>query len=83
MKPARTIQVYTDAAGKWRWRSVARNGRITAVSGESFDSQHNAWRAATREVDVVRELMVAVVVEQKTVNRPADTVPTPNKEISC
>lgn len=66
MKPARTIQVYTDASGKWRWRSVARNGRITAASGEAFDSQRNAWRAATREVDVIRDQLVSVVVVEVT-----------------
>src|SRR5215212_563481 len=32
----RTFQVYTDAAGEWRWRLVAGNGLIIAVSGEGY-----------------------------------------------
>jgi uncharacterized protein YegP (UPF0339 family) len=32
----RTFQVYTDAAGEWRWRLVAGNGRIIADSGEGY-----------------------------------------------
>jgi uncharacterized protein YegP (UPF0339 family) len=32
----RTFQVYTDAAGEWRWRLVAGNGREIAASGEGY-----------------------------------------------
>ena len=48
-KPDRVIEVYPDEAGRWRWRAKARNGKVTAVSGESFHSAGNAWKAAERE----------------------------------
>jgi len=32
----------------WRWRLVARNGRIMAVSGHSYSRKHDAMRAALR-----------------------------------
>ena len=34
--PFRAFHVYKDAAGEWRWRLVAGNGRIIAVSGEGY-----------------------------------------------
>lgn len=48
-KPDRLIEVYPDGAEKWRWRAIAKNGKVTAVSGESFDSAGNARKAAIRE----------------------------------
>lgn len=41
--------IFADAGGHWRWRLVAANDRTIATSGESFDSESNATRAA-REV---------------------------------
>ena len=38
-------QLFKDKKGEWRWRAVARNGRIVACSGESFHSKGNARRA--------------------------------------
>jgi uncharacterized protein len=32
----RTFQVYEDGGGEWRWRLVAGNERIIAVSGEGY-----------------------------------------------
>lgn len=40
--------VYQDAAGEWRWKRVAGNGRIVASSGESFTRLADAERAASR-----------------------------------
>jgi uncharacterized protein YegP (UPF0339 family) len=40
------FEVYRDAAGEWRWRLKAANGRIVADSGEGYASDHNARRAA-------------------------------------
>jgi uncharacterized protein YegP (UPF0339 family) len=54
-KPVRTFEIYADIGGKYRWRTRARNGQITAVSGESFASRRNARRAAYREYDVLTE----------------------------
>lgn len=36
---------------KWRWRIVARNGQIVAVSGEAFFSEKNAQRALNKFVN--------------------------------
>ena len=37
--------VYKDVAGQWRWRFTAKNGRIIAVSSESYinlsDCEHS------------------------------------------
>lgn len=41
-----TYEVYADAAGRYRWRAKSGNGQTVAASGESFDSQSNAKRAA-------------------------------------
>lgn len=48
-KPDRTIEIYPDEGGRYRWRARAKNGKVTAVSGESFDSKGNAKKAAKRE----------------------------------
>jgi uncharacterized protein YegP (UPF0339 family) len=42
----RTVEIFEDEAGEWRWRLRARNGQVQATSGEAFDSQWNAKRAA-------------------------------------
>lgn len=39
--------IYPDAAGEYRWKFVARNGRIIACSGEGFTTRYGATRAAT------------------------------------
>lgn len=40
------FEIYQDAAGEYRWRLVAPNGKITADSGEAYVSLSNARRAA-------------------------------------
>lgn len=49
------IEVYQDAAAEWRWRLVARNGKIIADSAEGYDSRFNAERA----VETVRAAFTA------------------------
>lgn len=44
MSPAR-FQVYQDAAGQWRWRLRAANGRIVADGAESYTRMRDAERA--------------------------------------
>jgi uncharacterized protein YegP (UPF0339 family) len=36
MKRTAKIEMYVDKKGEWRWRFVARNGRIIADSGEGY-----------------------------------------------
>jgi uncharacterized protein YegP (UPF0339 family) len=40
------FEIYADSSNKYRWRLKAGNGQTVASSGESFDSQSNATRAA-------------------------------------
>ncbi len=58
-KPNRTFETYPDKGGRYRWRARAKNGQITAVSGESFASHGNAKRALQNEV---RAFTAALVV---------------------
>jgi uncharacterized protein YegP (UPF0339 family) len=37
----RTFQVYRDAAGGWRWRLAAGNGRLIAESGEGYQHKQD------------------------------------------
>ncbi|GGN22330.1 HVO_2922 family protein [Halarchaeum nitratireducens] len=37
-----TFEVYTDAAGQWRWRLVHDNGNVIADSGEGYASRQKA-----------------------------------------
>jgi uncharacterized protein YegP (UPF0339 family) len=39
-------EVYADSSAKYRWRLKPSNGPTVASSGESFDSESNAKRAA-------------------------------------
>ena len=49
---------YEDLGGRWRWRLSAEDGRTVATSGESFDTQWHALRAAER----VRGAAAAAVI---------------------
>lgn len=40
------FEIYADSGNNYRWRLKASNGQTVASSGESFDSQSNAKRAA-------------------------------------
>lgn len=46
------VELYQDASGQWRWRSVSPNGRKVSSSGEDFDNRSNALRAARKEAKV-------------------------------
>ncbi|MDT3434096.1 DUF1508 domain-containing protein [Haloarcula sp. 1CSR25-25] len=48
-------EVYTDAAGEFRWRLLHRNGNILADSGEGYSSRSNARRAARRVSELAPE----------------------------
>lgn len=39
------FDLYEDQAGEWRWRLLAKNGRIIADSGEGYASRSNGQRA--------------------------------------
>lgn len=45
------VHFYKDAAGEWRWRRVAPNGRIVADSGEGYVDLQNAREGAERALN--------------------------------
>lgn len=57
------VEVYADAAGEWRWRLVAANGRIVAASAEAFASKSNAKRAADHLAAQIGETDMVTVVD--------------------
>lgn len=51
--PFPRFEVYEDSEGDYRWRLVARNGKIMADSAEGYTSRRGAKRAALRFKDIV------------------------------
>ncbi len=49
-----TIEHYVDTNGEWRFRIVHRNGRVIAVSSESYRRRGGALRSARRLVAGIR-----------------------------
>jgi uncharacterized protein len=43
------FEIYRDAAGGYRWRLKAANGRIVGDSGEAYTTRANARRAAEND----------------------------------
>jgi uncharacterized protein YegP (UPF0339 family) len=50
------IQFFKSAAGKWRWRLVAVNGRVLCTPGEDFSSRAKA----RHNLDCVRSALVTL-----------------------
>lgn len=42
------VVVYKDAAGQWRWRLKAKNGRNVADSGEGYKTRSGVLTACER-----------------------------------
>jgi len=53
-----TYRVYKDAAGGWRWRLVAANGKIVADGAEGYTRRRDCIRAIER----TRHLAITTVV---------------------
>lgn len=45
------VEIFEDEAGEYRWRVVAGNSRIIAVSGEGFTREHDAVRAFVQSTE--------------------------------
>lgn len=58
MKRKPCIWIYRDAAGAWRWRLKAANGRVIADSGEGYGDRRGALRAT----DALRRALPAAVL---------------------
>lgn len=48
------FHVYQDAAGEWRWRLRANNGRTIADGAEGYASERNCNRAVQRVIRAIR-----------------------------
>lgn len=55
--------VYKGTNGEWRWRLVARNGKIIATSHEEFSKMSNAIRAVKRVDELLKATSGEVVIE--------------------
>lgn len=53
-----TMHGYRDAAGGYRWRMIAPNGRIIADSGEAYKTEHGLIRAVRM---ITRRMMPGTV----------------------
>ncbi|MBU2575959.1 DUF1508 domain-containing protein [Patescibacteria group bacterium] len=53
------FDIYLDRAGEYRWRLVASNGEIVAVS-ESYTTKYSAKRSAERVKEIA---YYAIIVE--------------------
>lgn len=42
------IKIYKDKSGQWRWRLLARNGKIIADSAEGYRTKSNVTRAINK-----------------------------------
>lgn len=51
------FEIYKDAAGEWRWRLRAVNGRIVADSAEGYAARRNAKLAVTATLDAVESAL--------------------------
>ena len=52
------FELFEDAAGEYRWRLVAPNGRIVADSGEGYATRSNARRALERVRETAGEAAI-------------------------
>jgi uncharacterized protein len=55
-----TFEIYSDAAGNYRWRLLASNGKVVADSAESYASAARARRAVLQ----VRTLAASTALER-------------------
>lgn len=43
-----TWEFYTDERGKWRWRRIASNGKITGASSQGYANKSDCIENARR-----------------------------------
>ena len=56
------FEVYTDAAGQFRWRLHAANGKIVADCGEGYAAKRDCLHG----IEVVQKLAADAKVDDKT-----------------
>jgi uncharacterized protein YegP (UPF0339 family) len=47
------LEFYKDVGGKWRWRTHARNGKVTADSSEGYARRAGAERGAAATITAI------------------------------
>lgn len=65
-----------DRAGEWRWRALARNGKVVADSAEGYASERNAKRALSAFQLAARE------APSRPAGEPARRCSCPNPTLS-
>lgn len=74
----RTIEVYEDTTGEWRWRSRSSiNGNITAVSAQGYKKRASAIQAARQEY--FTELQFVFVWDDRLYNHKEHGVREPSR----
>jgi len=59
------FEYFEDKAGSWRWRLVAKNGRVVADGGEGYHSQGNARRAVKAFRTQVGDARHVILLKEK------------------
>ena len=59
-KPKFICEVYRDNANEWRWRTIAHNGNIVAISPDGYENFGDAYAIASKlnegaEICVLKE----------------------------
>lgn len=49
------FQLYRDRKKEWRWRLVARNGKIVAVSGEGYKRKASALKTLNSFITAISD----------------------------
>lgn len=55
------IKIYKDRSGQWRWRMLARNGKIIADGSESYVKKTAVIRAVNRVIEQMESATVIIV----------------------
>lgn len=70
-KPIPAVEKFQDAKNEWRWRVRARNGKIIAVSGEGYKTEHGIDKAI-----VVLMETIAMIKSHRDVETQFDIIQT-------
>jgi len=57
------FKLYEDNLGQWRWKFVAKNGEVIAVSSESYAEKRDAKKSIQLVLDAGRAKAADVIDE--------------------
>ncbi len=55
------FEYFVDAQNGWRWRFISKNGRIIAVSSESYEDKESCLRS----IEIVQKYAPDATIEYK------------------